>query len=72
MVKLIVQVLTSGQCHFDQRSYFSNTKCQVSILRTNGPLVGSAVRFGHPLVEPHCEKTGFLPMRKQRRRSASQ
>ena len=24
------------------------------------------------LIEPHREKTGFLPMRKQRRRSASQ
>ena len=29
------------------------------------------VVFSFLLLEPHREKTGFLPMRKQRRRSAS-
>ena len=30
------------------------------------------LKIRHLQIEPHREKTGFLPMRKQRRRSASQ
>ena len=41
---------------------YSSSRCQVSVYRTIGPLV---------LYEPRREKTGFLHMRKQRRRSAS-
>ena len=39
-------------------------RSQVSVYRTIGPLV--------VLFEPHHEKTGLLPFRKQRRRSAVQ
>ena len=47
---------------------------QVSVYRTIGPLVSNhfAVTVQLILIEPRREKTGLLPMRKQRRRSASQ
>ena len=40
---------------------YTRLKYQVSVYMTIGPLV----------IEPRHEKTGFLHMRKQRRRSAS-
>ena len=53
---------------------FTRPRYQVSVYRTIGPLVlflTSDSEFSE-IFEPRHEKTGFLHMRKQRRRSASQ
>ena len=41
------------------------------LLNSSGSTIKDVARFFHSAYEPHLEKTGFLHMRKQRRRSAS-
>ena len=55
---------------------YTRPRYQVSVYRTIGPLViiikqKKKAKQKMTLIEPHREKTGFLHMRKQRRRSAS-
>ena len=48
--------------------------CIISVLLypNSNALFANLVLFDTQIYEPHCEKTGFLSMRKQGRRSASQ
>ena len=64
---IILKSVTSRHCSNDTEEVDILDRCGLPSKR--GLKLGS---FNTALYEPRCEKTGFLHMRKQRRRSAAQ
>ena len=61
---VISDLRCGGSCLFDDNR---KTRFVSSLLK---PIVGGILMSSHSMYEPRREKTGFLHMRKQRRRSA--